>query len=102
MTPTLIRRLPRPGGDAEAWDIGGGYQLLALPDGDTTSITAYRAADRAQAAWLTGEVERIARAAGVWLETTPSIDMTMIVVRSTDVAALLRACAAELAGLARP
>ena len=95
MTPKLIDRVPRERGDGEVWDVGGEHQLLVLPEGETVHVSGYRAKDRAEAEWLDREVERIAKGAGLWLETSPGIDISMVVVRAADAAALLRACAAH-------
>jgi hypothetical protein len=98
VTPRLVERIPRERGDGEVWDVGGGYQLLVLPEGETAYVSGYRARDRAEGEWLSREVERIARGTGLWLETSPGIDLLMVVVRLGDAPALLRACANHFDG----
>ena len=93
MMPRLVDMIPRDRGDGEVWEVGGGYRLLVLPEGEMAHVSGYRARDRAEGDWLTLEIERIARATGLWCETSPSIDITMIVVRRDDAPALIRACA---------
>lgn len=94
--PTLVELLPRARGDGQIWDIGGGRRLLVLPEGEMEYISAYDSKDRDEQEWMTQEVERIAKSLGSWVETAPSIDMWMIVVKSADTKALLQACADRL------
>jgi hypothetical protein len=96
MMPTLVDRLQSKFGDGQVWDIGGGHRLLVLPEGEMAYICAYDTKDRVEQEWLTQEIERIAKSLGSWVETAPSIDIWMIVVRSTDTTALLQACANSL------
>lgn len=93
MIPTLVERLQSEFGDGQVWDIGGGHRLLVLPAGEMAYISAHDSKDQAEQEWLTQELERIAKSLGSWVKTAPSIDIWMIVVRSTDTAALLQACA---------
>ena len=98
MTPSLIRKLPRRGQDGEIWNLGGGYELLVLPAHEVAYISAHGPKDRAVCDWMTDEIERVAKEKGFWLETTPSIDIMMVVVRSADVPAFLQACADHFSG----
>ena len=75
LTPTLVDRIPRERGDGEVWNIGGGYHLLVLPEGETACISGYRTKSRSEGEWLSLQVERIAKDAGLWLETSLGIDV---------------------------
>jgi hypothetical protein len=97
VTPKLVDRIPRERGDGEVWDVGGGYHLLVLPEGEAAYVSGYRTKDRKEGEWLSLEVERVAKERGLWLETSPGIDIIMVVVRSDNVATLLQACAEHLA-----
>lgn len=98
MRPRMIRAIPRPLGDAEIWDVGGEHHVLVLPGVETRSVSAHGVRDRKQYDWLTSEIEKVAKASGLWLETVPGIDTWMVVVRTADVPAFLQACADHFGG----
>jgi hypothetical protein len=92
LSPRLIKKLSRPGGSGEVWEVGK-YRVLVLPEKDISYVCAEDVTSRAEQDWLTDEIEKVAKASGFWLKTAPSIDVMMIVVRAADVPAFLQACA---------
>lgn len=96
MTPRLVDRIPYDRGDGEVWQISEKYHLIVLPEGETACVSGYRTKDRFEGEWLSLQVEKVAKRAGLWLETFLGIDVVMVIVRRENTAALLNACAEEL------
>jgi hypothetical protein len=96
MTPRLVDRIPYERGDGEVWQISEKCHLLVLPEGETVCVSGYRTKDRFEGELLSLQVEKVAKRAGLWLETFLGIDVVMVVVRRDDTAALLKACSEEL------
>ena len=71
---------------------------MVLPGRGISYVCAEDVKDREEQDWLTDEIEKVAKVNGFWLETAPSIDIMMVVVRSENVPAFLQACADHFSG----